>query len=48
MIEGAKEERNNEIAKKALSKGADIAFVVEITGLSEAEVLKLKNEIVNN
>lgn len=51
MIEGAKEEgrdeRNKEIAQNALSKGADISFVVEITGLSEEEVIKIKNEMVN-
>ncbi|GFZ32155.1 hypothetical protein CSC2_26810 [Clostridium zeae] len=45
MIEGAKDERNKEIAKNALRKGADISFVMEITGLSEDEVRKLKSEI---
>ncbi|MBK1809940.1 PD-(D/E)XK nuclease family transposase [Clostridium sp. YIM B02505] len=45
MIEGAKDERNKEIAKNALRKGADISFVMDITGLSEDEVRKLKNEM---
>jgi len=48
MIEGAKEERDKEIAKNALIKGADVSFVSEITGLSEEEILKLKNEINNH
>lgn len=48
MIEGDKEERNKEIAKKALVKGADVLFVSEITGLSEEEILKIKIEINNN
>ncbi|WP_242982190.1 MULTISPECIES: Rpn family recombination-promoting nuclease/putative transposase [unclassified Clostridium] len=52
MIEGAKEEgkveRNKEIARKALIKGADVSFVSEITGLSEEEILKIENEINNN
>jgi predicted transposase/invertase (TIGR01784 family) len=52
MIEGAKEEgkieRDKEIAKNALIKGAEVSFVSEITGLSESEVLKLKEEINNH
>lgn len=45
MLEGAKDERNKEIAKNALLKGADVSFVCDITGLSEEEVLKLKEEL---
>ncbi|HEX9060004.1 MAG TPA: Rpn family recombination-promoting nuclease/putative transposase, partial [Clostridia bacterium] len=49
MVEGAKEEGIKEgiikTAKSALKKGADISFVVAITGLSEEEVKKLKDEL---
>jgi predicted transposase/invertase (TIGR01784 family) len=53
MVEGAREEGKaegkiesmKEIAKNALRKGADISFVVEITGLKEVDVVILKNEI---
>lgn len=52
MIEGAKEEGRAEgiieTAKKALLKGADVSFVAGITGLSEEEVEKLKDDILNN
>ena len=34
-------QQNKEIAKKMREKGADISFIVEITGLSEQEILKL-------
>jgi predicted transposase/invertase (TIGR01784 family) len=45
MIEGAKQEGKEEIAKNALLRGADVSFVSDITGLSEEEVLKLKEEL---
>jgi hypothetical protein len=48
MLEGAKEERNKEIAKNALIKGLDISIIVEITGLSKEDVLKLNEEINNH
>jgi predicted transposase/invertase (TIGR01784 family) len=34
-----------EVAKSALEKGADIDFVIKITGLDEDVVKKLKEEI---
>ena len=34
-----------EIAKQMLSEGLEISFISRITGLSEDEVVKLKNEI---
>nr|WP_250648856.1 Rpn family recombination-promoting nuclease/putative transposase [Clostridium zeae] len=40
-----KAEGMKEIAKNALRKGADISFVVEITGLKEEDVIILKDEI---
>ena len=40
-IEQGAERKNKEIAKKMKEKGADIEFIIEITGLSEEEILKL-------
>ena len=52
MLEGAKEEEKIEgkieIAKNALKKGFDISVIMDITGLSEEEVLKIKDEMYNN
>ncbi len=42
-IEG-KEERNIEIAKKMLVKGAELSFITEITGLNEQVVISLKSD----
>ncbi|MDP4144094.1 MAG: Rpn family recombination-promoting nuclease/putative transposase [Bacillota bacterium] len=50
-VEGIAEGRAEgikEIAKNALLKGADISFVMGITGLSEDDVIRLKNEITNH
>ena len=51
MLEGAKEEEKIEgkieIAKNALKKGFDISVIMDITGLSEEEVLKIKDEMDN-
>ena len=46
-IEKGREESIKEIAKNALIKGADVSFVIGITGLSEDEVLKIKNQLMN-
>ena len=46
-IEEGREESIKEIAKNALIKGADVSFVIGITGLSEDEVLKIKNQLMN-
>ena len=56
MLEGAKEEgkiegkieEKIEITKNALKKGFDISAIIDITGLSEEEVLKIKDEMDNN
>ncbi|WP_160677487.1 hypothetical protein [Clostridium sp. C8-1-8] len=50
MTEGravGKAEGMKEIAKNALRKGADISFIVEITGLKEEDVTTLKDEMDN-
>ncbi len=46
-LEGNREgnrERQIATAHKMLSKGFEIALIAEITGLSEAEILKLKQD----
>lgn len=45
MIDGAKEEARREIAVKLLKRGTTVSDTAEISGLSEDEVEKLKNEI---
>ncbi len=38
------EEGKIDIAKKMIAKSMDISFVVEMTGLSEEQILKLKSK----
>lgn len=45
MIGGAKREARREIAVKLLKRGTTVSDTAEISGLSETEVQKLKNEI---
>ena len=40
-LEEGIERNTKEIAKKMKEKGADIDFIIEVTGLSEEEILKL-------
>ena len=44
-IEKGIEKGKIEVAKSALEKGADIDFVIKITGLDEWVVKKLKEEV---
>lgn len=37
-----------EIARRMLADGLEVSFITKITGLSEGEILKLKNEIPSN
>ena len=37
-------ERNREVILKMFQKEADISFISEVTGLSEEEIRKLKND----
>lgn len=41
-IEKGMNQRSLEIARKMLAKGMDVATVMEITGLSESQLLQLK------
>jgi hypothetical protein len=43
--EEGKKEREKEIARTALKEGAEVEFVVKITGLDKQIVLKLKEEL---
>ncbi len=43
-LEKGKIERNFEIAKEMLEKGLNLSLISEITGLTENEIKKLKNE----
>jgi hypothetical protein len=43
--EEGREEREKEIARTALKEGAEVEFVVKITGLDKKTVLKLKEEL---
>ena len=55
-IEGARDEGlkegiekgKKEVAKSMLEKGLDVAFVIEVAGMSESEVLKLNEEVVKD
>jgi len=38
-------EGKREIAKKMLMEGLDLKLIIKITGLTESEVLELKNEL---
>lgn len=42
MLEGAREEGKLEVARNMLSKGMDLSFISELTGLSSEELEKLK------
>jgi NACalpha-BTF3-like transcription factor len=42
-LDTAKEERSIEIAKKMLNKEMDISLISEMTGLTENEIIELKN-----
>ncbi|MDM0944474.1 hypothetical protein QTI83_13480 [Clostridium perfringens] len=44
-LEGAREEGKLEVAKKLLIANVDIDIIVFSTGLSEDELLKIKNEL---
>jgi len=50
-IEGARDEGKKEgkieVAKNMLKKGLDIAFVAEVSGLPESEVLELNEKVAN-
>ncbi|HFD1835895.1 TPA: hypothetical protein ACF32C_002800 [Clostridium perfringens] len=44
-LEGAREEGKLEVAKKLLIANVDMDIIVFSTGLSEDELLKIKNEL---
>ncbi len=44
-LEGAREEGKLEVAKKLLIANVDVDIIVSSTGLSEDELLKIKNEL---
>ncbi|MDH5078447.1 hypothetical protein [Clostridium perfringens] len=44
-LEGAREEGKLEVAKKLLIANVDMDIIVSSTGLSEDELLKIKNEL---
>jgi len=41
-LDTAKEERTFEIAKKMIKKGMEISLISEMTGLTEKEIIALK------
>jgi predicted transposase/invertase (TIGR01784 family) len=43
-LDTAKEERSLEIAKKMISRGLEISLIVDMTGLSEKEIIEIKNK----
>jgi predicted transposase/invertase (TIGR01784 family) len=47
-IEKGIEEGLKKTAKNLITKGLDVSFIIEITGLDENDILRLKNEIRHN
>ena len=42
--EEGREEQNKEFVLKLLKEGTELAFISKVTGLSEKEILKIKNK----
>ena len=42
-LQKGREEQNKEVVLNLLKEGTDLAFICKVTGLSEREILKIKN-----